>query len=114
MPLFFFLTVRYFSERLSGYLLLNYPHVANRNKTSGEVSAKAKAVRLNLLPFSFSLQTLTAPAPFADETSCQCQAPHEKLTIAQARLGTPGEAVLLNLRTGPVLTSQVAERPIIM
>lgn len=35
-------------------------------------------------------QTLTAPAPFADETSCQCRAPHEKLTIAQARLGTPG------------------------
>uniref|UniRef100_A0A2K5CM13 choline-phosphate cytidylyltransferase n=1 Tax=Aotus nancymaae TaxID=37293 RepID=A0A2K5CM13_AOTNA len=34
-------------------------------------------------------QTLTAPAPFADETNCQCQAPHEKLTIAQARLGTP-------------------------
>ncbi|XP_004469759.1 choline-phosphate cytidylyltransferase B isoform X6 [Dasypus novemcinctus] len=33
--------------------------------------------------------TLTAPAPFADETSCQCQAPHEKLTVAQARLGTP-------------------------
>ncbi|XP_040514004.1 choline-phosphate cytidylyltransferase B isoform X1 [Tympanuchus pallidicinctus] len=33
--------------------------------------------------------TLTAPAPFADETSCQCRAPHEKLTIAQARLGTP-------------------------
>lgn len=37
-----------------------------------------------------SFQTLTTPAPFADETSCQCQAPHEKLTIAQARLGTPG------------------------
>ncbi|KAL6084328.1 hypothetical protein STEG23_004544 [Scotinomys teguina] len=35
------------------------------------------------------LPTLTAPAPFADESSCQCQAPHEKLTIAQARLGTP-------------------------
>ncbi|XP_060232722.1 choline-phosphate cytidylyltransferase B isoform X1 [Meriones unguiculatus] len=34
-------------------------------------------------------QTLTAPAPFADESSCECQAPHEKLTIAQARLGTP-------------------------
>ncbi|XP_017899500.1 PREDICTED: choline-phosphate cytidylyltransferase B isoform X2 [Capra hircus] len=34
-------------------------------------------------------KTLTAPAPFADETSCLCQAPHEKLTIAQARLGTP-------------------------
>nr|XP_013039343.2 choline-phosphate cytidylyltransferase B isoform X4 [Anser cygnoides] len=34
-------------------------------------------------------KTLTAPAPFADETSCQCRAPHEKLTIAQARLGTP-------------------------
>ncbi|XP_025131788.1 choline-phosphate cytidylyltransferase B [Bubalus kerabau] len=33
--------------------------------------------------------TLTAPAPFAEETSCLCQAPHEKLTIAQARLGTP-------------------------
>ncbi|KAM9041673.1 choline-phosphate cytidylyltransferase B isoform 2-T2 [Megaptera novaeangliae] len=37
----------------------------------------------------FWRKTLTAPAPFADETSCQCQAPHEKLTIAQARLGTP-------------------------
>ncbi|XP_008105543.1 choline-phosphate cytidylyltransferase B isoform X3 [Anolis carolinensis] len=33
--------------------------------------------------------TLCAPAPFAGETSCQCKAPHEKLTIAQARLGTP-------------------------
>ncbi|ETE64291.1 Choline-phosphate cytidylyltransferase B, partial [Ophiophagus hannah] len=33
--------------------------------------------------------TLTAPAPFAGETSCQCRAPHEKLTIAQAHLGTP-------------------------
>ncbi|EMP25639.1 choline-phosphate cytidylyltransferase B isoform X4 [Caretta caretta] len=33
--------------------------------------------------------TLIAPAPFADEISCQCQAPHEKLTITQARLGTP-------------------------
>ncbi|XP_031413241.1 choline-phosphate cytidylyltransferase B isoform X6 [Meleagris gallopavo] len=42
------------------------------------------------LTLCFSLfQTLTAPAPFADETSCQCRAPHEKLTIAQARLGTP-------------------------
>ncbi|XP_048144236.1 choline-phosphate cytidylyltransferase B isoform X2 [Corvus hawaiiensis] len=37
----------------------------------------------------YQQKTLTAPAPFADETSCQCQAPHEKLTIAQARLGTP-------------------------
>ncbi|XP_077001086.1 choline-phosphate cytidylyltransferase B isoform X2 [Tamandua tetradactyla] len=37
----------------------------------------------------FWRKTLTAPAPFADETSCQCQAPHERLTIAQARLGTP-------------------------
>ncbi|XP_062983608.1 choline-phosphate cytidylyltransferase B isoform X2 [Elgaria multicarinata webbii] len=33
--------------------------------------------------------TLYAPAPFAGETSCQCRAPHEKLTVAQARLGTP-------------------------
>ncbi|KAH0624751.1 hypothetical protein JD844_032509 [Phrynosoma platyrhinos] len=33
--------------------------------------------------------TLCAPAPFAGETSCRCKAPHEKLTIAQARLGTP-------------------------
>uniref|UniRef100_A0A8D1KUY6 choline-phosphate cytidylyltransferase n=1 Tax=Sus scrofa TaxID=9823 RepID=A0A8D1KUY6_PIG len=40
-------------------------------------------------PPKFWRKTLTAPAPFADETSCQCQAPHEKLTIAQARLGTP-------------------------
>ncbi|XP_072901727.1 choline-phosphate cytidylyltransferase B isoform X5 [Hemitrygon akajei] len=33
--------------------------------------------------------TLTEPAAFADETSCQCRAPHERLTIAQARFGTP-------------------------
>uniref|UniRef100_A0A7N5KLS3 choline-phosphate cytidylyltransferase n=1 Tax=Ailuropoda melanoleuca TaxID=9646 RepID=A0A7N5KLS3_AILME len=38
---------------------------------------------------TFWRKTLTAPAPFADESSCQCRAPHEKLTIAQARLGTP-------------------------
>lgn len=41
--------------------------------------------------FSFPLsQTLTEPAIFARETSCDCRAPHEKLTIAQARRGTPG------------------------
>ncbi|XP_064206844.1 choline-phosphate cytidylyltransferase B-like isoform X2 [Anguilla rostrata] len=33
--------------------------------------------------------TLNEPAIFADETSCECRAPHEKLTIAQARRGTP-------------------------
>ncbi|KAM5181689.1 choline-phosphate cytidylyltransferase B isoform 2-T2 [Mantella aurantiaca] len=33
--------------------------------------------------------TIAAPAPFAVETSCQCKAPHEKLTIAQAHIGTP-------------------------
>ncbi|XP_063811773.1 choline-phosphate cytidylyltransferase B isoform X2 [Pseudophryne corroboree] len=35
--------------------------------------------------------TAAAPAPFAEETSCKCEAPHEKLTIAQARLGTPAD-----------------------
>ncbi|CAJ1082303.1 choline-phosphate cytidylyltransferase B isoform X1 [Xyrichtys novacula] len=35
------------------------------------------------------LKTLTEPAIFARETSCECRAPHEKLTIAQARRGTP-------------------------
>uniref|UniRef100_UPI00398F318A choline-phosphate cytidylyltransferase B isoform X2 n=1 Tax=Pristiophorus japonicus TaxID=55135 RepID=UPI00398F318A len=33
--------------------------------------------------------TLTQPAAFSDESSCQCKAPHERLTIAQARFGTP-------------------------
>uniref|UniRef100_A0A3B4ER68 choline-phosphate cytidylyltransferase n=1 Tax=Pundamilia nyererei TaxID=303518 RepID=A0A3B4ER68_9CICH len=33
--------------------------------------------------------TLTEPAIFANETSCDCRAPHEKLTIAQACKGTP-------------------------
>ncbi|XP_077150783.1 choline-phosphate cytidylyltransferase B isoform X4 [Ranitomeya variabilis] len=33
--------------------------------------------------------TLATPALFAVDTSCQCKAPHEKLTIAQAHLGTP-------------------------
>ncbi|KAJ8375620.1 hypothetical protein SKAU_G00062000 [Synaphobranchus kaupii] len=33
--------------------------------------------------------TLREPAIFARETSCECRAPHEKLTIAQARCGTP-------------------------
>ncbi|XP_076869448.1 choline-phosphate cytidylyltransferase B isoform X1 [Brachyhypopomus gauderio] len=32
---------------------------------------------------------LTQPAIFAKETSCECRAPHEKLTVEQARLGTP-------------------------
>ncbi|XP_077336895.1 choline-phosphate cytidylyltransferase B isoform X1 [Lithobates pipiens] len=32
---------------------------------------------------------IAAPAPFSVETSCQCKAPHEKLTIAQAHIGTP-------------------------
>ncbi|XP_069060914.1 choline-phosphate cytidylyltransferase B isoform X4 [Pleurodeles waltl] len=39
--------------------------------------------------FSSKTEALAAPAPFADEASCQCQAPHEKLTVAQALLGTP-------------------------
>ncbi|XP_075710128.1 choline-phosphate cytidylyltransferase B isoform X4 [Rhinoderma darwinii] len=33
--------------------------------------------------------TLAIPAPFAVDTSCQCKAPHEKLSIAQAHFGTP-------------------------
>ncbi|XP_056414765.1 choline-phosphate cytidylyltransferase B isoform X4 [Hyla sarda] len=33
--------------------------------------------------------TLATPAPYAVDTSCQCKAPHEKLTIAQAHFGTP-------------------------
>ncbi|KAF7691603.1 choline-phosphate cytidylyltransferase B isoform X1 [Silurus meridionalis] len=32
---------------------------------------------------------LTKPAIFAQETSCECRAPHEKLNVEQARLGTP-------------------------
>ncbi|XP_042164704.1 choline-phosphate cytidylyltransferase B isoform X2 [Oncorhynchus tshawytscha] len=32
---------------------------------------------------------LTEPAIFAKDTSCECRAPHEKLSIAQARRGTP-------------------------
>ncbi|KAG7487349.1 hypothetical protein MATL_G00022230 [Megalops atlanticus] len=34
-------------------------------------------------------KTLREPAIFAKETSCDCRAPHEKLTIAQAHCGTP-------------------------
>ncbi|XP_036380004.1 choline-phosphate cytidylyltransferase B-like isoform X1 [Megalops cyprinoides] len=33
--------------------------------------------------------TLREPAIFAGEKSCECRAPHEKLTITQARRGTP-------------------------
>lgn len=40
-------------------------------------------------------QTLTEPAIFARETSCDCRAPHEKLSITQARRGTPGTVDLL-------------------
>ncbi|XP_023182205.1 choline-phosphate cytidylyltransferase B isoform X1 [Xiphophorus maculatus] len=36
-----------------------------------------------------SWKTLTEPAIFASETSCDCRAPHEKLSITQARRGTP-------------------------
>ncbi|XP_051971161.1 choline-phosphate cytidylyltransferase B-like isoform X2 [Xyrauchen texanus] len=35
-------------------------------------------------------ETLTEPAKFTTYTSCECRAPHEKLTAVQARLGTPG------------------------
>ncbi|KAG9351406.1 hypothetical protein JZ751_022656, partial [Albula glossodonta] len=35
--------------------------------------------------------TLTEPAIFATETGCECRAPHEKLTIVQARRGTPAD-----------------------
>ncbi|XP_028814108.1 choline-phosphate cytidylyltransferase B isoform X2 [Denticeps clupeoides] len=33
--------------------------------------------------------TLTEPAIFMQDTSCDCRAPHEKLTIEQAKHGTP-------------------------
>ncbi|XP_016309331.1 choline-phosphate cytidylyltransferase B-like [Sinocyclocheilus anshuiensis] len=33
--------------------------------------------------------TLIEPAIFTQETSCECRAPHEKLSVEQARLGTP-------------------------
>lgn len=53
------------------------------------------------LPRSLSLwQTLTEPAIFASETSCDCRAPHEKLTITQARRGTPGRTARVDV---PVL-----------
>lgn len=41
-------------------------------------------------------QTLIEPAIFARETSCDCRAPHEKLTIEQARRGTPGTHLQLS------------------
>ncbi|ELK25465.1 Choline-phosphate cytidylyltransferase B [Myotis davidii] len=55
-----------------------------------EIQMSATLLSMAFLPAEYPrVWTLTAPAPFADEVSCQCQAPHEKLTIAQARLGTP-------------------------
>ncbi|XP_068126065.1 choline-phosphate cytidylyltransferase B isoform X4 [Hyperolius riggenbachi] len=45
--------------------------------------------RCDLLPGTPVTQTIAAPAPYAGETNCQCKAPHEKLTISQARTGTP-------------------------
>ncbi|XP_031440065.1 choline-phosphate cytidylyltransferase B isoform X2 [Clupea harengus] len=36
-----------------------------------------------------SSKTLTEPAIFAKETSCECRAPHERLTTKQARHATP-------------------------
>lgn len=41
-----------------------------------------------------SLQALREPAAFAKSTGCESEVPHEKLTIAQARRGTPGQASL--------------------
>lgn len=65
-----------------------------------------------LCSVSFCLsQTLTEPAIFARETGCDCQAPHEKLTIVQAQGGTPGTAPSLLtmkqqfvIRTGASIT----------
>ena len=45
------------------------------------------------VPPSLPPQTLTEPAIFAKETSCDCRAPHERLTIKQACRGTPGRAL---------------------
>ncbi|XP_066105385.1 choline-phosphate cytidylyltransferase B isoform X5 [Saccopteryx bilineata] len=57
-----------------------------------EIQISATLLSMTFLPAEYPRAwTLTAPAQFADEISCQCQAPHEKLTIAQARLGTPAD-----------------------
>lgn len=66
---------------------VSYVHPSSKNKT--------------FAPKLFSLsssrpQTLTKPAIFARETSCDCRAPHEKLSITQARRGTPGTSLRLS------------------
>ncbi|XP_042124921.1 choline-phosphate cytidylyltransferase B isoform X1 [Peromyscus maniculatus bairdii] len=61
----------------------------DRNMCAASVLGDQKEMIAPSISSSILHMTLTAPAPFADESSCQCQAPHEKLTIAQARLGTP-------------------------
>ncbi|XP_067848412.1 choline-phosphate cytidylyltransferase B isoform X2 [Heptranchias perlo] len=60
------------------------------SKTMEEIEHTCPHPRTEKLLYLESYKlTLTEPAAFADETSCQCKAPHERLTIAQARLGTP-------------------------
>lgn len=70
--------------------------VVTTKQESPSFSHPVLDLMFNPASMSFSLsQTLTEPAIFANETSCDCRAPHEKLTIAQARRGTPGTVDLL-------------------
>lgn len=45
---------------------------------------------LSLSPSCLCIQALREPAAFAKSTGCESEIPHEKLTITQARRGTPG------------------------
>lgn len=58
------------------------------------------------LTLSVSSQTLREPALFAKKTGYESEVPHEKMTIAQAKRGTPGQSSL------QVSTGQTNHRPV--
>lgn len=73
--------------------MINYLMEAIVSFQTGYDVCCSKHLIIHSLCLVFCLsQTLTEPAIFARESGCDCQAPHEKLTMVQARRGTPGAA----------------------
>lgn len=44
---------------------------------------------------SVCIQALREPAAFSKPTGCDSEVPYEKVTLAQARKGTPGNTLML-------------------
>lgn len=88
LPGFFFIAILYPSFPFKFSLLHDDPLVVLQY-ASQRIAEKHAISLLSL--FCLYVQALREPAVFAKPTGCESEVPHEKLTIAQARRGTPGD-----------------------